>query len=89
MGRSSLGDLSEGLGAVQANLMVHARCFGISFAGAEGVAGCETGGALDSVAWPFLSPHAKVIHRFLGIAGVADSVFGDTLTLFPTAGSLL
>ena len=89
MGCSSPGNLSEGLGAVQANLMVHARCFGVSFADTSGVTGCETGSALGFVTWSFLPPHAKVIHRFLGMTGVAGSVFGNTMVLFPTAGPLL
>jgi hypothetical protein len=89
MGRSSLEDLSEGLGAVQANLIVHARCFGVSFAGTSWLTGCDTSGVTNFVAWSFLPPHAKVMHRFLGTTGVAGSTFGDTLMLFTTAGTLL
>jgi hypothetical protein len=88
LGLSSLACLSAGLGAVQANLMVHGR-FGASFAGASVVAGCDVGGAATFAAASFLPPHAKVIHRFLGATGAAGCDLGDTLMPSPTIDSLL
>jgi len=87
-GRSSLAGLSAGLGAVQANLMVHGR-FGASFDGASVVAGCDVGGGAGFATASFLPPHANVIHRFLGATGAAGCDFGDMLMPSPAIDSLL
>ena len=84
---SSLGDLSEGFGPVQANLIVHAR-FGASFVGISCGVGSGTGDASGFATGSFLPPQAKVIHRFLGATSAAEGDFGDTLMRSATTGSL-
>lgn len=74
LGRSSLRGFSDGLGAVHANLIVHAR-FGVSFVGVTGAEGCASVGRVTGSLVP---TQAKVIQRFLGTTA-AGTDFGDTL----------
>lgn len=85
--RSPLDDLSERLGALQANLIVRAR-FGASFDGISGVTGGDTGSAAGFATGSFLPPHAKVIRRFLRTAGATGSDLGDRLRPSAMSGSL-
>lgn len=77
-GASCFSALSDGLGPVQANLMVHGR-LGASAAGAA-AAGGGTGGAAGLEGRSFLPPQAKVIQRLLGATSATTCVvLGETL----------
>jgi hypothetical protein len=87
LGGSGSVIFSEGLGPIQANLMVLGR-FGASVVGATVAVDSGAVGASGFGTGSLRAPHAKVMQRFLGATSAGDWVFGDVLMSSATMGSL-